>query len=55
MKTKFSFNTVGLFTLDNRKMVEFYRDVMGFQTDCNGESWDVRMQMGGISCQSYML
>lgn len=32
------FNTVGLFTTDNKSMVVFYRDVMGFTTDWNTES-----------------
>lgn len=48
MKTKFNFNTIALFTLDNRKMVGFYRDVMGFETDWNGESRDVRRHPGDV-------
>ncbi len=30
MATKFNFNTIGLFTTDNARMVAFYRDIMGF-------------------------
>lgn len=29
MKTRFNFNTIGLFTTDNESMVAFYRDIMG--------------------------
>lgn len=46
MNTKFNFNTIGLFTTDNRKIVEFYRDVMGFETDWNGEEPNVMMRLG---------
>ncbi len=48
MTTKFNFNTVGLFTTDNVRMVAFYRDIMGFETDWNGEDPDVRMQLGNM-------
>lgn len=48
MKTKFNFNTIGLFTTDNKRMVAFYRDVMGFTTDWNGKDPDVRMQLGNM-------
>lgn len=48
MESKFDFNTVGLFTTDNKSMVAFYRDVMGFTTDWNGKDGDVRMQMGNM-------
>lgn len=37
MKTKLNFNTIGLFTTDNKSMVAFYRDVMGLTTYRNGE------------------
>lgn len=47
-KTKFNFNTIGLFTTDNRRMVEFYRDVMGFETDWNGVDPNVMLRMGNI-------
>lgn len=42
--TKFTFNTIGLFTSDNKKMVDFYRDIMGFTTDWNGEEPNVMMR-----------
>lgn len=48
MKTVFDFNTIGLFTIDNKRMVEFYRDVMGFETDWNGEDWNVEMHHGAM-------
>ena len=48
MESKFNFNTIGLFTTDNKKMVEFYRDVMGFTTDWNGEEPNVMMRLGNM-------
>ncbi|WP_304735112.1 VOC family protein [Duncaniella muris] len=48
MAAKFNFNTIGLFTTDNTRMVAFYRDIMGFETDWNGEDPDVRMQLGNM-------
>lgn len=48
MNTKFSFNTIGLFTTDNKSMVEFYRDIMGFSTDWNGEGPNVMMRLGDM-------
>lgn len=48
METKFNFNTIGLFTTDNKKMVDFYRDVMGFTTDWNGEEPNVMMRHGDM-------
>lgn len=48
MKSKLDFNTIGLFTTDNKRMVEFYRDVMGFETDWNGEDWHVELHQGAI-------
>ncbi|WP_289760096.1 hypothetical protein [Muribaculum intestinale] len=48
MTTKFNFNTAGLSTTDNTRMVAFYRDIMGFETDWNGEGPDVRMQLGNM-------
>lgn len=46
--TNFTFNTIGLFTSDNEKMVEFYRDIMGFTTDWNGEEPNVMMRHGDM-------
>lgn len=48
METKFNFNTIGLFTTDNKSMVAFYRDVMGFETDWNGEEPNVMMRHGDM-------
>lgn len=48
MANRFNFNTIGLFTTDNCKMVSFYRDVMGFTTDWNGEDPNVMMQLGNM-------
>lgn len=48
METKFKFNTIGLFTTDNEKMVAFYRDIMGFTTDWDGVEPNVMMQHGDM-------
>ena len=45
-RPRFNFNTVGLFTTDNAKMVAFYRDVFGFETDWNGKEPNVEMTLG---------
>jgi len=36
MKERFSFNTVGLFTRDNKATVEFYTKAFGFTTEWDG-------------------
>ena len=46
-KPRFSFNTIGLFTTDNAKMVAFYRDFFGFHTEWNGIDPNVEMTLGG--------
>ncbi|MDY3848406.1 MAG: VOC family protein [Prevotella sp.] len=46
-KPRFTFNTVGLFTTDNVKMVAFYRDIFGFHTEWNGSDPNVEMTLGG--------
>ena len=33
MKERFKFNTVGLFTRDNKATVDFYTKTFGFTTD----------------------
>ena len=43
---RFHFNTIGLFTTDNARMVTFYRDVFGFTTDWNGLEPNVEMHLG---------
>ena len=45
-KPRFTFNTVGLFTTDNAKMVAFYRNIFGFQTEWNGRDPKVEMPLG---------
>ena len=45
---RFNFNTIGLLTTDNAKVVAFYRDVFGFQTDWNGQEPNVEMTLNGI-------
>ena len=42
----YTFNTVGLFTTDNVKMVAFYRDIFGFHTEWNGSDPNVEMTLG---------
>lgn len=49
MQNRFNFNTIGVFTTDNEKMVSFYRDVMGFTTDWNGEDPNVMMHSDNIN------
>lgn len=43
--SRFNFNTIGLFTTDNAKIVAFYCDVFGFQTDWNGIEPNVEMHL----------
>lgn len=43
--SRFKFNTIGLFTTDNQKMVDFYRDIFGFETSWNGIDIDVEMHL----------
>ena len=45
-KPRFTFNTIGLFTTDNAKMVAFYRDIFGFKTEWNGMDPNVEMTLG---------
>lgn len=46
MSERFRFNTVGLFTRDNRSMVDFYTKVFGFSTDWDGIQPNVEMTLG---------
>lgn len=41
-------NTVGLFTKDNAKMVEFYTDILGFETQWNGMDLDIELRLGSM-------
>ena len=45
-KPCFTFNTIGLFTTDNAKMVTFYCDIFGFKTEWNGTDPNVEMTLG---------
>ena len=45
---RFKFNTIALFTTDNQKMVDFYRDIFGFETTWNGIDIDVEMRLDGM-------
>lgn len=45
---RFKFNTIGLFTTDNGKMVDFYCDIFGFATSWNGIDIDVEMRLGDM-------
>lgn len=47
-RPRFSFNTIALFTTDNQKMVDFYCDVFGFETNWNGLDIDVEMHLGDM-------
>lgn len=41
-------NTIGLFTTDNTNMVDFYTEIMGFETDWNGFDLDVELHLGNM-------
>ena len=45
MTRRFKFNTVGLFTRDNRKTVDFYTKTFGFTTDWDGVQPNVEMTL----------
>ena len=45
MTRRFKFNTVGLFTRDNRKTVDFYTKTFGFTTDWDGVQPNVEMKL----------
>lgn len=44
--SNFRFNTIALFTTDNQKVVDFYRNIFGFETDWNGIEPNVEMHLG---------
>lgn len=48
MSKRFRFNTVGLFTRDNSKTVEFYTKIFGFETDWDGIRPNVEMYYGDM-------
>ena len=43
---RFTFNTVGLFTKDNKAIVDFYTKAFGFITDWDGIQPNVEMMLG---------
>ena len=48
MKERFKFNTVGLFTRDNKATVDFYTKIFGFTTDWDGIQPNVEMMLGDM-------
>ncbi|MBQ0025448.1 MAG: VOC family protein [Bacteroidales bacterium] len=48
MARRFRFNTIALFTRDNRRIVEFYTKVLGFTTDWDGVQPNVEMSLDGM-------
>ena len=46
--TRFVFNTIGLFTRDNKATVEFYTKVFGFKTEWDGIHPNVEMALGNM-------
>ena len=48
MTRRFKFNTVGLFTRDNRTTVDFYTKTFGFTTDWDGLQPNVEMELGDM-------
>ena len=45
---RFNFNTVGLFTRDNKATVDFYTKTRGFTTDWDGIQPNVEMMLGDM-------
>lgn len=45
-RPRYAFNTIALFTTDNQKVVDFYCDIFGFETEWNGIDIDVEMHLG---------
>ena len=47
-RPRFTFNTVGLFTHDNKATVDFYTRTFGFITDWDGIQPNVEMTLGNM-------
>ena len=47
-RPRFTFNTVGLFTHDNKATVDFYTRTFGFTTDWDGIQPNVEMKLGNM-------
>ena len=45
---RFTFNTIALFTTDNKKVVDFYCNIFGFETGWNGIEPNVEMHLDGM-------
>lgn len=45
---RFKFNTIGLLTLNNKAIVDFYTNVFGFTTDWDGIQPNVEMMLDGM-------
>lgn len=43
--SRFKFNTIGLFTTNNQKIVDFYCNIFGFKTSWNGQEPNVEMHL----------
>lgn len=48
MKKRFSFNTIALFTRENKPIVDFYTGAFGFTTDWDGIQPNVEMTLDGM-------
>ena len=48
MKERFKFNTIGLFTSNNKTTVDFYTKTFGFTTDWDGIQPNVEMMLGNM-------
>ena len=46
--SRFNFNTIGLFTNDNKATVDFYTKTFGFETDWDGIQPNVEMTLGNM-------
>ena len=47
-RPRFTFNTIGLFTHDNKATVDFYTRTFGFTTDWDGIQPNVEMTLGNM-------
>lgn len=47
-RPRYAFNTIAFFTTDNQKMVDFYCDIFGFETEWNRLDIDVEMHLDGM-------
>ena len=45
---RFAFNTIALFTTNNREVVDFYCNIFGFEADWDGKEPNVEMRLDGM-------